>query len=84
MKVKLLTKDYIPLLEAAFAPFYAKPASIFEKYLQEKDRKVWVTYKEIARRGFILDTAIQTIIFWTALSPSLLAVSSNRLYHHKA
>jgi hypothetical protein len=26
MKVKLLTKDYIPLLEAAFAPFYAKPA----------------------------------------------------------
>lgn len=53
MKINLLTKQDIPLLEAAFAPFYAKPASLFEGYLQEEDRKVWVAYFNSEVAGYI-------------------------------
>lgn len=53
IEIKLLSKADIPLLEAAFAPFYAKPASIFEGYLQEKDRKVWIAHHEIVKNEAI-------------------------------
>lgn len=53
MKISLLTETDIPLLEAAFESFYAKPASTFEQYLQENDRKVWVAYYEVVVAGYI-------------------------------
>jgi GNAT superfamily N-acetyltransferase len=53
--IKNFSSSDINTIVSAFAPFYAKPASIFEKYLQEEDRKVWVAYNEIASRvaGYI-------------------------------
>lgn len=52
-EIKLLSETDIPLLEASFAPFYTKPASIFEAYLQEKDRKVWVAHLETLKNEVI-------------------------------
>lgn len=54
--ISLLRLQDITLLEGAFASFYAKKASIFEKYLQEQEageRIVWVASSEIAKNEVI-------------------------------